>query len=163
MEQKKRTLRDAVREAAEKPKVQPVVPVPPKTMVGSTEQVPALCGHAVTFDLGPEKHRVERRKKITDKACQDCRLKAQAEREAKDRAAAEDRRRRNIGRLPDKSVFGPHTFDAASLSWTGTLTVPLGAGEVVVFTATASGILPLHSKLDKLYRASLLKEPPSNL
>lgn len=167
MVEKKRTLRDAVRDASAKPKVQPPVSVlvGPTILVPKVELVEALCKHVVEFELGPEKYRLERRKKITEKACKDCRLKAQAEREAKERAEGAERRKnqsakdkRQIGRLPDQSVFGPHKFNAASLTWTGTLTIPLSASEVVVFTASASGILGLHSKLDKMYRASRPKE-----
>ncbi len=171
MVEKKRTLRDAVREAKPKHKncEMPVVVSPSEqapvaktwTTVPAVELVAALCGHNVEFDLGAEKHRAERREKITDRKCFDCRQKAMADFEARRKAEAAERRknrpighrdRKELGRLPHGSVFGPHVYDAGEKRWTGTLTIPIDCGEPQVFVASASGIFPLHSALDAMYR-----------
>jgi len=59
------------------------------------------------------------------------------------------------GRLPDNACF--HVlYDAASTTWTGTLTV----GEKV-FEVQASGVFNVLTKLDTMYRATLAAEVPS--
>jgi hypothetical protein len=52
--------------------------------------------------------------------------------------------------LPDGSRFDV-VYDASAPTWSGTLTVP-AAG---TFTASASAVFKLLSKLDAQYRASL--------
>jgi hypothetical protein len=61
--------------------------------------------------------------------------------------------KRQVGGLPDQSGFEVR-YDAATEMWSGTLTVP-GDGMPRTFTASASGVFKLLSRLDELYRASL--------
>jgi hypothetical protein len=131
------------------------------------EKVVALCGHQVDFGLfedRKDKYREGRRQKVTGRPCPACRQQAHEARREQEQAAgrlrraAKARQQRQTapqpgeqaqGRLPDGSRFAV-VYDAGKEEWSGTLTV--GAE---TFTASASGVFKLLSKLDRLYRASL--------
>jgi hypothetical protein len=114
------------------------------------------------FEDKKDRYRDDRRKKLISRVCKVCR----AEREKAEQEAAQNRRAERAeraqgepgpkqakplpGRLPDGARYEV-TYDAASQTWSGTLTVP---GRKV-FSASASGVFKLLSKLDGLYRASL--------
>lgn len=62
----------------------------PKPPVISTEPVTCTCGHTVQFELfadAQDRFREARRKKLTDRACPACRNQAEADRQAKAKAA----------------------------------------------------------------------------
>jgi len=150
---------------APKPAAGPFQKVKPPVV--GVEQVTVRCGHVVPFelfDLKKDKFRNDRRKKLTDRDCSDCRIKAQEARQAADQEAARKRRldkpkkekppANPSGRLPDGSRFDI-TWDAAKEQWSGTLAVP----GLASFTAAASGVFKLLQVLDGLYRAALAEEP----
>jgi hypothetical protein len=98
-----------------------------KPPVVGVEQVTVKCGHVVPFelfDLGKDKFRKDRRKKLTDRDCTACRVKAQEVKQAAEMEEARKRRLENPkpkkewsrprpeGRLPDGSRFDV-MFDAA--------------------------------------------------
>lgn len=66
---------------------------------------------------------------------------------------SEKRWQEHLARLPHGSRFDV-TYDAGSMSWTGSLIVP----GCPVFTSTAGGVFKLLSRLDRLYRAWLKSE-----
>jgi hypothetical protein len=193
VEPKKRSLRDAVREHQQKagqkqvaaPAAAPAEPLPQEKPAGSKppppafdrfEDVPAACGHSVPFGLYPDKKdkfREQRRKKITDRPCAECRQKAHQERTAKEKAEGQGRRKnkpakvegwkreasRNLGRLPHGSRFANLVYDAEKQEWSGTLEIPTvaetdgnGKLKTVSFSAVASGVFRLLSVLDRQYR-----------
>jgi hypothetical protein len=136
-----------------------------KPPVVGIEQVTVQCGHVVPFelfDLKKDKFRADRRKKLTDRACTACRVKAQEEKQAAEMEEARKRRLENPkpkkqwppprteGRLPDGSRFDV-AWDAAKGEWSGTLTVPT----LAPFTAAAPGVFKLLQVLDGMYRATL--------
>jgi hypothetical protein len=158
------------RPAARKPGQRP--PPPP---VVAYEDVTVACGHVERFGLfedKKDKFRADRRKKLISRVCKACR--AQREREeqeaaaqrraerAKNQAGQEPKGRkmpkRQTGRLPDRSRFEVQ-FDAATETWSGTLTISVDGG-ARTFTAAASGVFTLLSKLDELYRATLPTSAP---
>ena len=137
----------------------------PKPLVVGVEQVTARCGHAVPFDLfepKKDKFRDDRRKKITDRDCSACRVKAQAVKEAADKEAARLRRAErpkppSAGpqeRLPHGSRFDV-AYDAGKGEWSGTLAVP-GLAPVA---ASASAVFKLLRRLDDLYRQATADKP----
>jgi hypothetical protein len=134
-----------------------------KPPVVGVEQVTVKCGHVVPFelfDLSKDKFRKDRRKKLTDRACTACRVKAQ---EVKQAAEMEEARKRRLakppkprstprpqGRLPDGARFDV-AYDAATEQWSGTLSIP-GPAPI---TGAASGVMKLLQVLDGLYRATV--------
>jgi hypothetical protein len=138
--------------------------------------VKAQCGHEVEFELfedKKDKYRENRRKKITDQACKECREKANAERtriqmeEARARREAEGKPcRRGQGwkseadahtrRLPNGSSFSV-TWDAFRQTWSGSLTV-VSVSPPLVFSASAGGVFRLLQQLDRLFREWLGKQ-----
>jgi hypothetical protein len=133
-----------------------------KPPVVGVEQVTVKCGHTVPFelfDLKKDKFRNDRRKKLTDRDCSACRIKAQEARQAAEQEAARKRRldkpKKKLpygpptGRLPDGSRFDV-AWDAAKGQWAGTLAVP----GLAPLTASASGVLKLLQILDRMYRAT---------
>ena len=138
----------------------PPPPQRPKPPVVGVEQVVVLCGHAVPFELFDpkyDKYRSDRRKKLTDRDCTACRVKAQEAKEAAEREAAKRRRQERAkqappantrrDRLPDGARFDV-AYDATAGMWSGTLAV---AG-LAPFTASASAVFQLLRVLDDLYR-----------
>jgi hypothetical protein len=133
-----------------------------KPPVVGIEQVTVKCGHAVPFelfDLKKDKFRNDRRKKLTDRDCPACRVKAQ---EARQAAEQEEARKRRLdkpkkerppanpsGRLPDGSRFDV-AWDEAKGQWAGTLAVP----GLAPLAASASGVFKLLQILDRMYRAT---------
>jgi hypothetical protein len=101
--------------------------------------------------------------KLPDSAtanCSTCREKIQQARKTRNAAkqaarAADSPKRQQMSRLPDGSTFH-ESYDATAVLWTGTL---IGG---VVFSASASGRLPLWRKLDAMYRewAAIQEEGP---
>jgi hypothetical protein len=172
-DQKRPSLREAARNGAEgkqqadapRPAACPFQKVKPPVV--GIEQVTVKCGHAVPFelfDLKKDKFRNDRRKKLTDRDCPACRIKAQEARQAADQ---EDARKRRLdkpkkerppanpsGRLPDGSRFDV-AWDEAKGQWSGTLAVP----GLAPLTASASGVFKLLQILDRMYRATLAEEP----
>ena len=145
--------------AAKAPAAPPQRPKPP---VVGVEQVAVRCGHVVPFelfDLKKDKYRDARRKKLTDRDCSACRIKAQEEREAADREASRKRRQEKAKmapplstpqhRLPHGSRFDV-AYDAAKGEWSGTLTVP----GLAPFTGSRSAVFMLLRTLDEMYRAT---------
>jgi hypothetical protein len=162
-DEKRPSLRGAARHGAEaKPQSAQTPPQRPKPPVVGVEQVVVRCGHTVPFelfDLKQDKYRNARRKKLTDAACRDCRLKVHEERTHAEMEAARKRRSERPkkerapsgpeNRLPDGARFDV-AFDAAKGEWSGTLAVP----GLAPLTASASGVFELLSVLDGMYRAS---------
>jgi hypothetical protein len=146
-----------------------------KPPVVGIEQVTVKCGHVVPFelfDLRKDKFRNDRRKKLTDRDCSACRIKAQEVRQA---AEMEEARLRRLerprkerpqakpqSRLPHGARFDV-AWDAAKGQWSGTLSVPTAddAARCDVFTAAASGVFKLLQVLDGKYRATLPPEEAS--
>jgi hypothetical protein len=137
---------------------------PPPPVV-AYEAVTVACGHVVQFRLfedRKDRYRADRRKKLIGRACKACRAaRQQAEQEALEKRRAEraaraqaepspKKSRPPLGRLPDGSRYDV-AYDATAQAWSGTLTIP---GREA-FTASASGVFTLLSKLDGLYRATL--------
>jgi hypothetical protein len=181
-EEKKPSLREAARDRVEgkrqteapKPAAGPFQKVKPPVI--GVEQVTVRCGHTVPFelfDLKKDKFRNDRRKKLTDRDCSACRIKAQEARQAAEREEARKRRQEKpkrdgppakpkkwrpqpnpSGRLPDGSRFDV-AWNAAKEQWAGSLAVPGSAS----FTAAATGVFKLLQILDGLYRAALTEEP----
>jgi hypothetical protein len=172
-DEKRPSLREAARNGAEG-KQQTEAPRPAdgpfqkvKPPVVGVEQVTVRCGHAVPFelfDLKKDKFRNGRRKKLTDRDCSACRIKAQEVRQAAGQEAARKRRldepkkekppANPSGRLPDDSRFDV-AWDEAKGQWAGTLAVP----GLAPIAAAASGVFNLLQVLDGLYRAALAEEP----
>jgi hypothetical protein len=173
-DEKRPSLREAARRGVEaKQQAAPTTPAPAaekaprpappqkvKPPVVGTEQATARCGHAVPFELfedKKDKYRDARRKKLTDRDCSACRVKAQAEKEAADKEAARKRRAEKPnpppapekGRLPHGSRYDV-AYDAGKEQWCGTLTVP----GLAPITAEASAVFKLLRRLDDLYRAA---------
>jgi hypothetical protein len=152
--------------AAPRPAAGPIQKVKPPVV--GVEQVTVRCGHVVPFelfDLKKDKFRDARRKKLTDRDCSACRIKAQEARQAADQEAARQRRPDNkpkkerpsanpSGRLPDGSRFDV-VYDAPKGQWAGTLTVP----GLAPLAAAASGVFKLLRILDHMYRATLPAAP----
>ena len=133
-------------------------PLPP--FVGYEDLVVA-CGHVVKFGLcadGKDRFREARKKKMAEKACKECRaLKQQQEQEAarlrklNKPAATPPKPKLTLGRLPHCARF-ELDYDAASQTWSGSLTIPTPDGKPTVLTDKASGVFGLLSKLDSQYR-----------
>jgi hypothetical protein len=143
------------------PAKQPVPAARPgKPPTVGVEKVTCLCGHAAELELYPDKQdkfRDARRKKLAERACPDCRQKAHAEREAREKAEAAGRRKakgpgrqKEMERLPDGSAFAV-TYDAQAVKWSGTLTVP-AEGAAKVFEGEAGAVFKLLTALDAQYR-----------
>ena len=147
---------------------------PPPPIV-AYEDVIAACGHPAKFGLFEnrlDRFRKDRRKKVTDRPCKECREKRRIEEEAalaKRKAEKELRKQQmeleqakqpggpkaaNGGRLPDASAFAVR-FDATKNEWSGTLTIP----GVEPFSGSASGLFRLLEKLDRHYRQTLAPPP----
>jgi hypothetical protein len=153
--------RPATRQPGQKPPPPPVV---------AYEDVVVACGHVEKFGLfedKKDKFRADRRKKLMGRLCKACRAQREKEEQeaaaqrraerAKNQAGQEPKARKGpkgqAGRLPDRSRFEVQ-FDASAEAWSGTLTVPRD-GVSNTFTASASGVFTLLTKLDTLYRATL--------
>ena len=170
--EKKPSLREAARNGVER-KPQAAAPKSAggpfqqnRPKVVGVEQVTVKCGHAVPFelfDLKKDKFRNDRRKKLTDRDCSACRVKAQ---EARQAAEQEEARKRRLdkpkkkrppaspsGRLPDGSRFDV-AWDEAKRQWSGTLAVP----GLAPLTAAAPGVFKLLQILDGMYRAMAVGE-----
>jgi hypothetical protein len=168
-DEKRPSLREAARTGVER-KQQAEAPRPAgvpfqkiKPPVVGVEQVTVKCGHVVPFelfDLKKDKFRHDRRKKLTDRDCSACRIKAQEARQAADQEAARNRRSDKPkrerapgspqGRLPHGSRFDV-AYDAAKGQWAGMLVVP----GLAPLTASASGVFRLLQILDRMYRTTL--------
>ena len=159
----------------QRPAARPPGQRPPPPPVVAYEAVTVACGHVEQFGLfedKKDKFRAARRQKLMGRLCKACRAQREQEEQqaaaqrraerAKNQAGQEPKARpgpkRQAGRLPDRSRFEVQ-FDAAAEAWSGTLTMP-GDGEALTFSATASGVFTLLSKLDQLYRATLPAPPP---
>lgn len=144
------------------------VPFPKvKPAVVGVEQVTVQCGHAVPFELfdpKKDKFRDARRKKLTDRPCSACRIKAQEARQAVEKEAARQKRLAKAknaavaasdprNRLPDGSRFDV-AYDASKGQWSGTLAVP----GLAPISAAASGVFKLLMNLDRLYRKAAAPE-----
>jgi hypothetical protein len=162
----------------DKPKPFVKKPVPPFT---SYETVKAICGHDVQFGLWPDKQdkfRKERRLKLTEKKCPECRAADNKVREAEEQKRREEKaariaanppvpqnppgtkkkwrnsnKARLYARLPHKSEFHV-SYDAEKVLWSGRLSIPCG-DLVLSFEASNSSVFWLLSQLDDLYRKSL--------
>jgi hypothetical protein len=115
------------------------------------EDVTVACGHVERFGLWEDKkdrYRKERRAKLVSRPCQACRAqRQQEEQQAAQQRRQERRRGRTLPeRLPDRSRFEV-VYDAATQSWSGTLTVGTDT-----FTDTAGGVFRLLELLDRQYR-----------
>jgi hypothetical protein len=132
-----------------------------KPPVIGSEQVTAQCGHAVTlelFETKQDKYREQRRNNLGERACPACRQQAHAERVAKEKAEAEEKRknappgkvRPDQGRLPNGATYHC-VYDAARQKWVGTLTIP-GEKEPLVFSSEKSGVFRLLQILDGKFR-----------
>lgn len=108
-----------------------------------TVSIHALCGHKAKPDAT---------KDSLGGNCPAC-AKATKERKAKAAKAKLHAKRMATNRLPDGAVFNV-TYSAASQAWTGTLKIP----DIDVFQSTQSGVFPLLSRLDFLYRAWLQRQ-----
>jgi hypothetical protein len=141
-----------------------------KPPVVGGEQVTCACGHAVKFESfpgKPDKYRDERRKKLADRPCPQCRAEAHEKTIAEQKAKAELRKaelrkqpkasppQRFPGRLPHASEFHA-VYDAETKTWSGTLTI-----EGAVFTGKFDGVFRLMHELDNKYReaAKQVTEP----
>jgi len=140
-----------------KPAAAPAAKSTPPTV--GYEPVGCTCGHVDQLPLyadNNDKHREARRKKLAEKACSNCRQKANSEREREisERKAARKKipqqvsQKRPPGRLPHASTFHV-VYDAGSEKWAGTLIV-----DGQTFEATASAVFKLLTKLDDAYRAA---------
>jgi hypothetical protein len=131
--------------------------------------VTAACGHIERFGLfedKKDKYRDARRQKVAGRVCKTCREQRQrAEQEAAQKRRAErgevppvpgrtGRAKVALGRLPHGARFEVG-YDAASETWSGTLTVAVPETAPAIFTASASGVFKLLARLDRLYRDSL--------
>lgn len=160
---KKRSILDVARE-----RKKTLTPVPPKeqkppvkasTVVGD-ESVTAKCGHIVKMPLFPDKadkFRAKRRENIQNKNCSDCRKKAHEELTKKQQEEAKARRRKKVkhGRLKDRLPDGANfnvTYDAKIQKWSGTLSIPQGPGDTLVFQDIYSAVFMLLPKLDEHYQ-----------
>jgi hypothetical protein len=172
-DEKRPSLREAAGNGAER-KQQAEAPRPnagtfqkPKPPVMGVEPVTVKCGHTVPFelfDLKKDKFRDNRRKKLTDRDCPACRVKAQEARQAAEQEAARQRRQdKPMGkrpaanpssRLPDGSRFDV-AWDSAKGQWAGSLAVP----GLAPLTASASGVFKLLQILDRQYRATMATTP----
>jgi hypothetical protein len=134
--------------------------------------VTAACGHTEKFGLfedKKDKYRDARRRKVADRVCKACREQRQrAEQEAAQKRRAErgenqpdqgrkGRAKEALGRLPHGARFEVG-YDAATATWSGTLTVPVPEKAPAVFAASASGVFKLLARLNRLYRDSLSPE-----
>lgn len=146
----------------------PAGPRKPAPPIVAYEDVTVACGHVEKFGLFEDRldrFRKERRKKLIDRPCRECRAqKRRAEEEAAKSRKAEKQQHSaarapgktagdNCQRLPSKSAFAV-VYDADKTQWSGTLTI----GEKV-FTGSAGGVFKLLRRLDQQYRESL---PPCN-
>lgn len=116
------------------------VPEPAKPSTAQKEKPPAPPAPlpSTTFGCG---HRIGHPPKVKG-PCPACCTQRRTQRAQK---------RRLQGRLPHGSDFHV-TYDAASTTWTGTLTVETADGPVV-FTASRSAVFVLMSALDQQWRA----------
>ncbi|HZY89425.1 MAG TPA: hypothetical protein VFE78_31675 [Gemmataceae bacterium] len=137
------------------------------------ERVTCACGHEAELELFDDKKdrafRDARRRKLAGRPCADCRQKAHAEREAREKAQAARRPGRGKGGsprpvvepLPDGSAFAV-SYDAQAGKWFGTLTVTTAEGGQV-FEGEVSAVFKLLSALDAQYREWLAAQaaPPA--
>ena len=139
-----------------------------KPPVIGTEQVIALCGHEATLEhFAPkqDKYRDQRRKNMAAKACPQCR-QAKQEKEMADAAERRKNKKRKPSnmvrvcaicneksanyRLPDKTMYGGITYDAAKDVWHGSIHTPKNEiRDEYVGHAESSGIFKLIQKLDR--------------
>src|SRR5262249_39808288 len=107
------------------------------------------CGHSDTFNLLEGEipaHQASRLAKWKSKKCQAC-VEAEI---ARQRAGADERRQ--LKRLPDKSVFHVQ-YDAEETKWRGSLTVPSDEGTGTrTFDGESTGVFRLLKLLDRQYR-----------
>jgi hypothetical protein len=123
------------------PEVPPVRPAPPSEP-GPAPEALDRPARSVTYSCGCK---VGARQFRTH-PCPGCARKLQEAR------AERKEPRGGGGRLPDGSSFNV-VYDAAKVSWSGSLTVPLADGPRR-FEAQASGVMKLLRELDRLYRAA---------
>lgn len=139
---------------APKPPGPKIRPAPPPFT--GTIPVTFACGHTGEMGIWPDgkdKFRDQRKAKKEQKQCPACReAREKAQMNSKARYNA---KRKEMGRLPDKSRF-EMSYDAGTTSWYGTLTIP----GIPPFTGTASGLFPCCAKLDREYRAWLAAQAP---
>lgn len=130
-------MREAIHAARAKQAPPPQTKPPPPSKQKGTPPVERLdygCGHPMTL---------EKAKRFP---CPDCWFAARNKR-AKARREKAKARPPARGRLPDGAAFSV-TYDAAAMTWTGTLTVPGGR----TYTATASAVFKLLARLDDQFR-----------
>lgn len=171
--------------AGRKPNVPPPAPKPPATPaapeptpkpppkrgtppVVRTEIVIAKCGHEVQFGHFADKQdrfRDQRRLKVINQDCPNCRKAAHEARTRAEQKAAKEKRdgqRGRVGRLPDGSRYITE-YSAEQVMWKGSLIVPNGE-ETKVFEMEGPVLFTLLEKLDRAYRKWLNEQkPPENL
>jgi hypothetical protein len=128
-----------------------------------TEKLKVACGHEIDFghfEDKKDKYRDARRQKKMTQLCPACREQkereqqeaAQQRRQEKAKAkqknpeSAPGKQRQLPQRLPDGARFDL-VYDAAKEEWSGTLVIGSDT-----FTAAASGVFKLLTRLDQLYR-----------
>ncbi len=120
---------------ARKPSKAPSPKAPEKS---PATPVKLKCGHETTLQ------------QLADRNCAACKEKYRQARATKRKAKHEDRcekKQDDRGRLPDNAVYHV-AYDASRTLWSGVLEIP----GCPVFTASASGVFRLLTKLDGMWR-----------
>ena len=124
------------------------LPAAPSRTAAPVEAAPLAIAPVVTHRCG----HTSKVSQFKEEPCPECRArKRQEKRQANLARAAKWQADLNQGRLPHGSTFTVD-YDAATMKWSGSLTVPIEGG-VKVFEDSAGAVVSLLFRLDKQYRS----------